>query len=30
MQQSNFLSWFEAETEKADIETLVEFVEPVS
>jgi len=30
MQQQNFLSWFEAETEKADIETLVQFAEPVS
>lgn len=29
-QQQNFLSWFEAETEKADIETLVEFIAPVS
>jgi foldase protein PrsA len=29
-QQQNFLSWFEAETEKADIETLVQFAQPVS
>jgi len=29
-QQGEFLAWFEAETEKADIERLVEFSEPAS
>ncbi len=30
IQQQNFLAWFESEMENADIETLVEFAEPVS